>query len=69
MTFIINCRDNDRQFDWVNNLPHAWKLSESEFGGYLAQFQNRYPDYADRLKALNLWPFDLTSKKVRLTKK
>tara|TARA_B110000014_G_scaffold238464_1_gene205131 strand:+ start:512 stop:1345 length:834 start_codon:yes stop_codon:yes gene_type:complete len=55
MTFIINCRDNDRQFDWVNNLPHAWKLSESEFGGYLAQFQNRYPDYADRLKALNLW--------------
>ncbi|MFQ6604140.1 MAG: N-acetylmuramoyl-L-alanine amidase-like domain-containing protein [Fidelibacterota bacterium] len=44
-----------QDWDWVQDLPKPYTLSESEISTYLYQFQTRFPDYQDRLKALALW--------------
>jgi hypothetical protein len=60
---ITNCRTQADPFKWVDTIPDPWLLSETEFEFYLPQFHERFPNYHDRLKALNLWrvgtPYDL----------
>ena len=58
LVFIIwipSCQKKDDPFSWVDTLPDPWVLSENEFESYLPKFQERFPNFHDRLKALNLW--------------
>jgi len=54
LIFIIACVSND-PFKWVHALPDPWNLSERQLNLYLPQFHNKFPDYKNRLIALNLW--------------
>ena len=60
---ITSCTTQADPFKWVDTIPNPWLLSETEFESYLPQFHERFPNYIDRLKALNLWrvgtPYDL----------
>ena len=60
---ITSCTTQAGPFKWVDTIPDPWLLSETEFEFYLPQFHERFPNYHDRLKALNLWrvgtPYDL----------
>ena len=60
---ITSCTAQADPFKWVDTIPDPWLLSETEFEFYLPQFHERFPNYIDRLKALNLWrvgtPYDL----------
>ena len=42
-------------FDWIKSLPKPWKLTEKDFSSFLPMFRERFPDFHDRIKALNLW--------------
>ena len=52
---IISCTTKADPFKWVDTIPDPWLLSETEFEFYLPQFHERFPNYHDRMKALNLW--------------
>jgi len=52
---ITSCTTQADPFKWVGTIPDPWLLSETEFEFYLPQFHERFPNYHDRLKALNLW--------------
>ena len=52
---ITSCTTHADPFKWVDTIPDPWLLSETEFEFYLPQFHERFPNYHDRLKALNLW--------------
>lgn len=52
---ITSCTAQADPFKWVDTIPDPWLLSETEFEFYLPQFHERFPNYHDRLKALNLW--------------
>ena len=52
---ITSCTAQADPFKWVDTIPDPWLLSETEFEFYLPQFHGRFPNYHDRLKALNLW--------------
>ena len=49
------CGSHNDPFSWVETIPDPWTLSQIEFESFLPQFQKRFPNYHDRLKALNLW--------------
>ena len=51
----LSCMKESNPFVWVDSLPVPWLLSETEFESYLPRFQEKFPNYHDRLKALNLW--------------
>ena len=52
---ITSCTTQANPFKWVDTIPDPWLLSEKEFEFYLPQFHERFPNYHDRIKALNLW--------------
>jgi hypothetical protein len=41
--------------DWVSSLPKPWTLSNDEVTKLLPEFQKRFPEFNDRLKAINIW--------------
>ena len=58
--FLIGCSES---FNWVETLSKPWSLSEREISEILPQFQQKFPDFHDRLKAFALWqvgkPYEL----------
>ena len=52
---ISGCGRQVDPFAWVESIPDPWTLSEIEFESYLPQFQERFPNYHERIKALNFW--------------
>jgi len=54
LPLVIGCAKIG-SYTWVQTLPHPWELTEKELGSYLFKFQSRFPDYKNRLIALNLW--------------
>ena len=58
--FLIGCSE---PFNWVKTLSNPWTLSEKEIAEILPQFQQKFPDFHDRLKAFALWqvgkPYEL----------
>ena len=55
LVLFLGCTNSVPGFNWVETLPKPWELSEQEFASYLPQFKKRYPDFHNRIKALNLW--------------
>ena len=55
IVFLSSCVSKSKSFEWVENLPSPWMLEDDVFESYLVQFHNRYPDFNQRLKAINLW--------------
>ncbi len=45
----------EERWDWVETIPKPWTLSHDEVSELLPEFQKRYPDFHDRLKAFALW--------------
>ena len=58
--FLIGCSE---PFNWVETLSKPWMLSEKEISEILPQFQQKFPDFHDRLKAFAVWqvgkPYEL----------
>ena len=44
-----------KRWDWIDALPKPWILTETEVSEFLPEFQSRFPDFNDRLKAFSLW--------------
>ena len=55
IVILSSCVSKSKSFEWVENLPSPWMLEDDVFESYLVQFHNRYPDFNQRLKAINLW--------------
>ena len=57
---LIGC---GQPFSWVETLSKPWTLSEKEISEILPQFQQKFPDFHDRLKAFAVWqvgkPYEL----------
>ena len=51
----LGCQASLNNDQWINSLPKPWNLVDEEFEVYLPQFQSRFPNYYDRIKALNKW--------------
>tara|TARA_B100001996_G_C18670147_1_gene596402 strand:- start:387 stop:1220 length:834 start_codon:yes stop_codon:yes gene_type:complete len=53
--FFVGCESKTDPFKWIETLPKPWMLDQKEFEALLPDFQDRFPEYYQRLKALNLW--------------
>ena len=53
--FLFFSCETDKGFDWVKSLPQPWTLGHSELAKILPEFHQRFPDFYDRLKAINIW--------------
>ena len=54
LLLFISCTA-DTQVDWVYSLPKPWTLSNEEVTELLPEFHERFPEFSDRLKAINIW--------------
>ena len=54
----FGCQASLNNDQWINSLPNPWSLTSEEFEVYLPQFQSKFPNYYDRIKALNKWRLD-----------
>lgn len=50
--FLIACNTHQ---EWVDSLPKPWTLSQEEVSEILPEFHKHYPDFHERIKAMNLW--------------
>ena len=53
--FTFHCGSNDTPLLWINQIPKPWEIDENDFDKYLGEFQIRFPDFHQRVKAINLW--------------
>ena len=53
--FTFHCGSNDSPLLWINQIPKPWEIDENDFDKYLGEFQIRFPDFHQRVKAINLW--------------
>jgi len=51
---FTSCRSSD-ELDWVLSLPKPWTLSNDQVTKLLPEFHRRFPEFHDRLKAVNIW--------------
>ena len=45
----------DNSYSWVKKIPKPWVLSQKNLNTYLKNFHREFPNFHDRLIALNLW--------------
>ena len=53
--FTFHCGSNGSPLLWINQIPKPWEIDENDFDEYLEEFQIRFPDFHQRVKAINLW--------------
>ena len=54
LLLLFSC-NSSTGLDWVSSLPKPWTLSNDEVTKLLPDFQKRFPEFNDRLKAINIW--------------
>jgi len=54
LLLLFSC-NSSTGLDWVFSLPKPWTLSNDEVTKLLPEFQKRFPEFNDRLKAINIW--------------
>ena len=52
--FLFSCNAQD-PYDWVRSLPKPWTIDESTYDEILPKFIKYFPEFDDRLKAINIW--------------
>ena len=52
LLFFIGCQPESH---WLENLPKPWIINRREMTEILPQFQTRYPNFLDRMKAFSIW--------------
>ena len=45
----------DNSYSWIKKIPKPWVLSQKNLDTYLKNFHIKFPNFHDRLIALNLW--------------
>ena len=54
LTILFSCNTQD-PYVWVDSLPKPWTIDENQYNGILPGFMKYFPDFNDRLKAINIW--------------
>ena len=54
LLFLISCKGENNNY-WVMSLPKPWTLNNNQVTEVLSEFQNKFPDFNERLKAINIW--------------
>ena len=54
LLLLFSC-NSSTELDWVSSLSKPWTLSNEEVTKLLPEFQKRFPEFNDRLKAINIW--------------
>ena len=52
VTIAFGC---GHQSEWIETLPKPWLLNENEVNEILPEFQKRFPNFEERLKAIIIW--------------
>ena len=52
--FITGCSGQD-PYQWITALPKPWTLSENQVSELLPKFHEHFPNFHQRLKAINIW--------------
>ena len=42
-------------YSWIETVPKPWKLSHKNIDTHLTDFHKKFPNFHDRLIALNIW--------------
>ena len=45
----------DNSYSWIKKIPKPWVLSQKNLNTHLKNFHRKFPNFHDRLIALNLW--------------
>ena len=63
LIIITSCSGKTDNQHWIDSLPKPWLMSENEVSNILPEFQKRYPNFEERLKAISIWkigtPYEL----------
>ena len=54
LTILFSCNTQDPH-EWVNTLPKPWTINQDQYDRILPGFMKYFPDFDERLKAINLW--------------
>ncbi|MCP3674951.1 MAG: DUF1460 domain-containing protein [Gammaproteobacteria bacterium] len=52
---LFSCATRETDEQWLSAMPKPWQLSKQQLNDALPQFDQRFPDFNDRLRALALW--------------
>ena len=62
LAFLTACTGQSNNAAWLSALPKPWEMPPDQLAEYLPQFEQRYPDFEQRLRALVIWrvgtPYD-----------
>jgi len=52
---LFSCATRVTDEQWLSAMPKPWQLSKQQLNDELPKFEQRFPDFNDRLRALALW--------------
>ena len=51
---LYSCKSGD-QYQWLSSLAKPWEINQMQYDEILPVFFKKFPDFDERLKAINLW--------------
>jgi len=52
---MMSCQETLTDEQWLAKLPTPWTLTQEQMNEILPQFQQRFPDFQNRIKQIALW--------------